>query len=148
MPRSLLRGRSTAGRAPIFVFSSARLEAIESSSQKGLRRDGLGASPYWDPAAEQVAQCDQALWQRAHWSRFHDELPDYAIQYFGITKHEKPRVLMRGFCPRLWRGAEAQANLAKFPVFGMGAGRCRFQALCAPESGSITSFTFDVSHPR
>jgi hypothetical protein len=144
----LFRGSAPPSRAPRFVFSSAQLDAIESSSSKGLRRDGLGASPYWDPTAEQLAACDHALWQRAHWSRFHDELPDYAVQYFGITKHDAPRVLMRGFCPRWWRDTEAQANLAKYPVFGIGAGRCRFQALCAPESGSITSFAFDASHHR
>jgi hypothetical protein len=146
--RWLFPGPAPEHRAPRFIFSASQLESIEAASDGSLRRARLGTPPYRNPSSIDLARCHFALWQRAHWSSFHDELPTYAIQYFGVTRHGERRILMRGFCEDFWNDERYRSELAHYPIYGIGAGRCRFQALCAPKSASITSFSFDVSHRR
>jgi hypothetical protein len=134
----LFSGPMPAPTAPRVVLAADVLVALDRKQRRGLE------APYWDPSAEDVAACELALWKRAHWSRFHDELPDYAIQFAGVSRRGERRLHMSGWCRERWEDPEWRDHLDRAPRQGMDHGRCHFRAECRVDAAEIASFAFDV----
>jgi hypothetical protein len=118
-------------------------EELEQLDQRHnpLRRLG----PYWKVSESEISACERAVWQRAHWSFRHAELPAYTMQYAGITSNGEERVFISGLCPQewSWHVERFSAEELRFPgLGGFHSGECAFTAQCQPRTGVIYEFSF------
>jgi hypothetical protein len=125
------------------LLPASRLAELAKNSSS-IRRHG--ELPYWNPTADQLRSCEHALWRRVHWSGLHDELGTYLIQYFGVIRRNRPRVVMLGVCPEQLHPYIDEATL--FPIGSLHGGRCEFDAICDPTTKFISHFGFHVGGRR
>ena len=126
--------------APRIVLSPDRLAEIDSAADPRVSRFALHSPPYWEPSAPEIRACELSLWQSAHWDDVDEKLPDYALQFAGVTRRGSPVIIIQGFCRSHWERDGVLDELASFPARAFDMCRCHIWARCNPRTGSLTNY--------
>lgn len=135
---SMFWGPMPEATAPRIVFSPDRLAEIDSAADPRVSIFALHSPPYWEPSAREIRACELSLWQGAHQDDLDEALPDYVLQFAGVTRRGSRVVIIQGFCRSHWERDGVLEELESFPARAVGRCRCEVWARCDPRTGRVT----------